>query len=85
MPGMWKRSFFCGSGSAKILLLPHRLFYLKSKLAKKFCPFHNVGEVLLLPPDPFQGMGMVEDHETPEAGQLSRAWTRCRRETESHQ
>ena len=45
-PGMWKRSFFCGSGSrsAKILPLPlpHRLFDLKSNLAKKFCPFPNV-------------------------------------------
>ena len=25
---------------------------------------------------------MAEDHETPEAGQLSRAWTRGHRETE---
>ena len=50
-PGMWKRkrwkrSFFCGSGSrsAKILPLPlpHRLFDLKSNLAKQFCPFPNV-------------------------------------------
>jgi len=34
----------CGRGSAKILLLllPHRLFDLKSKLAKKFCPCPNV-------------------------------------------
>ena len=33
-----------GSGSAKILPLPlpHRLFDLKSNLAKKFCPFPNV-------------------------------------------
>jgi len=54
-PGMWKRwkrSFFCGSGSAKILPLPlpHRLFDLESNLAKKFCPFLNVdlsGEVAL--------------------------------------
>ena len=42
----WKRSFFCGSGSRseKILPLPlpHRLFDLKSNLAKKFCPFSNV-------------------------------------------
>ena len=40
----WKRSFFCGSGSAKILplLLPHKLFDLESNLAKKFCPFPNV-------------------------------------------
>jgi len=48
----WKRSFFCGSGSgsAKILPLPHRLFDLESNLAKKFCPFPNVelsGEVAL--------------------------------------
>ena len=46
----WKQSFFCGSGSAKILPLPvpHRLFDLESNLAKKFCPFPNVdlsGEV----------------------------------------
>ena len=44
--GMRKRSSFCGSGSrsAKILPLPlpHRLFDLKSNLAKKFCPFPNV-------------------------------------------
>jgi len=38
----WKRSFFCGSGSAKILPLPHRLSNLESNLAKKFCPFPNV-------------------------------------------
>ena len=48
--GSGKRSFFCGSGSAKILPLPHRLFDLVSNLAKKFCPFPNVdlsGEVAL--------------------------------------
>jgi len=40
----WKRSFCCGSGSAKILPipLPHRLYDLKSNLAKNFCPFPNV-------------------------------------------
>ena len=38
----WKRSFYCGSGSAKILPLPHRLFDLKSNLAKKLCPFPDV-------------------------------------------
>jgi len=32
----------CGSGSAKILPLPHRLFDLKSNLTKKFCPFPNM-------------------------------------------
>ena len=34
----------CGSGSAKILLLPlpHWLFDLNSNLAKKFCSFPNV-------------------------------------------
>jgi len=44
----WKRSFFCGS--AKILPLPllHRLFDLKSKLAKKFCPFPNVDQTVKL-------------------------------------
>ena len=47
--GMWKRwkwSFFCGSGSTKNLplALPHRLFDLKSLLAKKFCPFPNVAK-----------------------------------------
>ena len=31
-----------GCRSAKILPLPHRLFDLKSNLAKKFCPFPNV-------------------------------------------
>ena len=42
--GMWKLSFFCGSGSrsAKNLPLPHRLFDLKSNLAKKFSPFSDV-------------------------------------------
>jgi len=52
--GSWKRFFSCGSGSAKIPLLPlplpHRLFDLESNLAKKFCPFLNVelsGEVAL--------------------------------------
>jgi len=40
--GSWKRSFFCGSGSAKILPLPHRLFDLKRNLAQKFCPFPDV-------------------------------------------
>ena len=29
--------------------------------------------------------GMAEDHEAPETGQLSRVWTRGRRETESRQ
>ena len=40
----WKRSIFCGSGRAKILLLPlpHRLFDLETNLPKKFCPFPNV-------------------------------------------
>jgi len=37
--GSWKRSFFCGSGSAKILPLPHRLFDLKSNLAKNVVHF----------------------------------------------
>ena len=44
-PGMrkrWKRSFFCGSAKNLPLPLPHRLFDLKSNLAKKFCPFPNV-------------------------------------------
>jgi len=42
--GMWKQSFFCGSGSVKIVLLPlpHRLFDLKINLAKTFCPFPDV-------------------------------------------
>ena len=35
-------------------------------------------------PFPMDG-GMVEDHEAPEAGQLSRVWTRGRRETKSRQ
>ena len=29
--------------------------------------------------------GMAENHESPEAGQLPRTWTRDRRETESRQ
>ena len=29
--------------------------------------------------------GMAEDHEAPEAGQLSRVWTRGHKETESRQ
>ena len=39
--------FFCESGSTKILSLPlpHRLFDLKSNLAKKFCPFSDVVKV----------------------------------------
>ena len=41
-PGMRKRSFFCGSAKNLPLPLPHRLFDLKSNLAKKFCPFPNV-------------------------------------------
>ena len=40
--------------------------------------------LLLLLPGPFQGMGgMAEDHGAPKAGQLPRALTRGRRETES--
>ena len=43
---------FCesGGGSAKNLPLPlpHRLFELKSNLAKKFCPFSNVDETVKL-------------------------------------
>ena len=50
-----------GSGSrrVKILSLPlsHRLFDLKSNSTKKFCPFPDVGEVLLLLFDPLRGMG----------------------------
>ena len=43
----------------KILPLPfpQRLFDLKSNLVKKFCPFPDVGEMLLLLPDPFRRMG----------------------------
>jgi len=45
----WKRSFFCGSGSAKILPLPHRLFDLKSNMAKQLSVFQRGlnGEVAL--------------------------------------
>ena len=32
----------CGSGRIFALPLPHRLFDLKSNLAKKFCPFPHV-------------------------------------------
>ena len=40
----------CGSGRAKILPLPllHRLFDLKSYLAKKFCSFPRVDETVKL-------------------------------------
>ena len=42
--------------------------------------------LLLLVTQPFpRDGGMAEDHEAPEAGQLSRVWTRGRRETESRQ
>ena len=42
--------------------------------------------LLLLLPDPFRGVGgMAEDHEATEAGQLPRAWTRGRKESESFQ
>ena len=40
--------------------------------------------VVLTPPLPRDG-GMAEDHGAPETGQLSRAWTRSNRETESRQ
>ena len=39
------------------LSLPHKLFDLKSNFAKKFCPFPDVDEMLLVLPDPFRGMG----------------------------
>ena len=80
---MQKWSLFCRSRSTKILslLLPHKLFNLKSNLAKKFCPFPNVGKVLLLLTDPSEEWGMAEDHGAPEARQLQRAWTRGHRET----
>ena len=42
-PGMWKRSFLCGSRSAKNLPLPHRLFDLKRNLAKKFFSVYRCG------------------------------------------
>ena len=58
------RSFFCRRGRAKILPfpLPHKLFDLKRNLAKKLFPFLYVGKMLLVLPDPFQGMEMAEDH-----------------------
>ena len=39
--------------------LPNRLFDLKSNFANTFCPFPDVGEMLLLLllPDPFRGIG----------------------------
>ena len=46
--GMWKRSFFLWKRKRKQkreilpLLLPHKLFDLKSNVAKKFCLFPNV-------------------------------------------
>ena len=36
-------------------------------------------------PTPSEGWGMAEDHGAPEAGKLSRVWTRGRIETESRQ
>ena len=38
--------------------------------------------VVVTRPLPRDG-GMAEDHEAPEAGKLTRVWTRGRRETES--
>ena len=65
----WKQCFLCGSGSRSATTLPfppsHRLFDLKSNLAKKFCPFSDVGEVLLLLPDPLRGMGHGEGPWSP--------------------
>ena len=40
--------------------------------------------LLITRPFPRDG-GMAEDHGAPEAGQLSRVWTRGRTETDSHQ
>ena len=40
--------------------------------------------VVFTQPLPWDG-GMAEDHGAPEAGQLPKAWTRGRKETESHQ
>ena len=43
----------------------------------------RLGGAYLLLPDPFQGMGHEESPGAPEAGQLSRAWTRGCKKTES--
>ena len=40
--------------------------------------------LLITRPLPRDG-GMAEDHGAPEAGQLSRVWTRGRKDTESRQ
>ena len=44
--------------------------------------FYYLLLLLITRPLPRDG-GMAEDHRAPEAGQLSRVWTRGRRETES--
>ncbi len=40
--GVPNRDAEAGTDPFSILLLSHRLFNLKSNLAKKFCPFPNV-------------------------------------------
>ena len=47
--------------------------------------YHVVVVVVVDYPTPSQDGGMAEDHGAPEAGQLSRVWTRGRTETESRQ
>ena len=47
-------------------------------------PFHVV-VVVVGNPTPSRDGGMAEDHGAPEAGKLSRVWTRGRTETESRQ
>ena len=48
--------------------------------------FDWVDDLLLLFTRPLpRDWGTAEDHRAPEAGQLSRVWTRGRRETESRQ
>ena len=48
------------------------------------CSLTVNGIVVVIRPLP-RDWGMVEDHGAPEAGQLSRAWTRGRKEIESRQ
>ena len=66
-------------------------FMIKTKKAgtTRICEMKGQYTLLLLlllvtRPLPRDG-NMVEDHEAPEAGQFSRAWTRGRREPESGQ
>ena len=62
-------------------------FFAQAFLKENFHPLGCLYAAMLLlvtRPLPRDG-GMAEDHGAPEAGQLSRVWTRGRRETEGRQ